>query len=421
MSIPMMSFNRTSIGHNHIRVDKICEDSSDSYNAENMAIAVVADGHGSDNYPRTDRGSRFAVQAAMNCVKEFIVRVSPDDLIHEKTQPAIFAQLSKSILSSWHTNVENDFSNNPFTGSELAAVAEKYKKYYLSGERVAKAYGSTLIVIGATKEFWFGLHIGDGKCVAVDVEGNFSQPIPWDDNCQSNITTSICDSDASEEFRYFVSAKIPMAVFIGTDGIDDSYSSDDELGSLYRSVLSIFGEYSFEVGCKEVEEYLPTLSKRGSGDDVSVAGILDPQEVITSLQLLKAQTEYSAALALKTNAKQTLVSTKERIERATITVKKGSRLISEAKASQADATAKLEKAKGNYDASQCNYDEAVAAFELAVQNLTKVKSTYRNKNESIKTNDLSDAPQDAHCDVPTEYATAETELDTKKVQNTESI
>ena len=52
-------------GYNHIRVKKVCQDSSGHYSDDRMSIAVVADGHGSDDYPRTDKGSRYAVEAAI--------------------------------------------------------------------------------------------------------------------------------------------------------------------------------------------------------------------------------------------------------------------------------------------------------------------------------------------------------------------
>ena len=69
MDNDIFSINRTEIGSNHIRMNKICEDASASYDDNNLHIIAVADGHGSDNYPRTERGSKFAVEAALSCVK----------------------------------------------------------------------------------------------------------------------------------------------------------------------------------------------------------------------------------------------------------------------------------------------------------------------------------------------------------------
>ena len=94
-----------------------------------------------------------------------------------------------------------------------------------------------------------------------------------------NVTTSICDSDARDEFRFYISEKMPVAVFCGSDGIDDSYATPEEVYALYRSILKIFIELGAEVGKKEIMEYLPVLTKRGSGDDVSVALIIDMEKV----------------------------------------------------------------------------------------------------------------------------------------------
>jgi hypothetical protein len=201
----------------------------------------------------------------------------------------------------WHEMVEKDVAQNPFREEEMENVSDKYKIKYLSDNenerQIEKAYGCTLIAYAVTEEFSFGMQIGDGKCVVIDGDGAFVEPIPWDENCQMNVTTSICDSDASEEFRFAVSKNKPTAVFCGSDGIDDSYASTEELYALYRSVLKIFSEHGKEVGKSEIKEYLPILTKRGSGDDVSIALIIDYQH----LELLAPVFEVQAELFDLTN------------------------------------------------------------------------------------------------------------------------
>ena len=112
------------------------------------------------------------------------------------------------------------------------------------------------------------------ECVELLENGTLCEPIPWDEACEQNITTSICDSDAIEEFRYVIQKDFPAAIFIGSDGIDDSYSSEMELHELYRNIFIVFAEHSTEVGNNEVRDYLPKITRRGSGDDVSIAGII---------------------------------------------------------------------------------------------------------------------------------------------------
>lgn len=295
MKSNIFAFSAKQIGFNHVKSNKVCEDASDYYADDKVCICVVADGHGSDNYPRTDRGANFAVNSSIHCILDFVDLVNSEDVLtDEKHDYDVLTQLAKSILKDWYDSVEKDYSAHPFTLEELKNVSDKYKKKYLSEDpnirRVEKAYGCTLIAYVVTNQYSFGLQIGDGRCVLIQEDGTCTEPIPWDDNCQLNITTSICDSDAIDEFRFYVSDEFPMAVFCGSDGIDDSYSNSSEMYELYRSMLKIFADYGVEIGEKEIKEYLPTLTKKGSGDDVSVGLIVDLEKAKVNRQKLDIQT-----------------------------------------------------------------------------------------------------------------------------------
>jgi hypothetical protein len=292
----IFAFSATETGYNHTKIDKVCEDASDFYDDEKMHICVVADGHGSDNYPRADRGSKLAVDAAIKCTIDFVNTAKAEDVLtDEKHNYIMLLQLTKSILRTWHQSVDDDYAKRPFTEIELENVSDKYKKKYLaeneSDRRIEKAYGCTLIMYVVTNEYSFGMQVGDGKCVIIDREGNFTEPIPCDENCQMNITTSLCDCDAIEEFRFFITDRMPTAVFCGSDGIDDSYANVEELYALYRSILKIFIEHGNEVGKGEIKEYLPVLTKRGSGDDVSIGLIMNAERVKNIAPVLEIQSE----------------------------------------------------------------------------------------------------------------------------------
>lgn len=309
------AFSATEVGYNHTKISKVCEDASDFYDDEKMHICVVADGHGSDNYPRTEYGSKYAVNAAIESVIDFVNTADPKDVLKDNNNNyCMLNQLAKSILKAWYQSVEEDFNKRPFSEEELSLVSEKYKRKYISDNEeerhIEKAYGCTLILFAVTDEYSFGLQIGDGKCVYIDSDGKFSEPIPWDENCQLNVTTSICDSDAIDEFRYFVTENPQTAVFIGSDGIDDSYASDEELYALYRSILKIFIENGVDIGKSEIKEYLPVLTKKGSGDDVSVALIMDLQratEIKTSFELQNEIFKLTEELKDKKSKKQSAI------------------------------------------------------------------------------------------------------------------
>lgn len=296
MNDNIFAFSATETGYNHTRINKVCEDASDFYDDEKMHICVVADGHGSDNYPRTEFGSKFAVDAAIKNVIEFVNTAEKSQVINDaENNFERMNQLAKSILRSWYESVEEDYNKKPFTEKELEKVSDKYKNRYLSENieerKVEKAYGCTLIIYVITDDYSFGMQIGDGKCVLIDENGQFLEPIPWDDDCQLNVTTSICDDDAIDEFRFYISDKMPTAVFIGSDGIDDSYANEEELYALYRSILKIFIEHGDEVGKSEIREYLPVLTKRGSGDDVSMGLIINQKRAKSISSVFEMQIE----------------------------------------------------------------------------------------------------------------------------------
>lgn len=296
MNNNIFAFSATETGYNHTRINKVCEDASDFYDDEKMHICVVADGHGSDNYPRTEFGSKFAVDAAIKNVIEFVNTAEKSQVINDaENNFERMNQLAKSILRSWYESVEEDYNKKPFTEKELEKVSDKYKNRYLSENieerKVEKAYGCTLIIYVITDDYSFGMQIGDGKCVLIDENGQFLEPIPWDADCQLNVTTSICDDDAIDEFRFYISDKMPTAVFIGSDGIDDSYANEEELYALYRSILKIFIEHGDEIGKSEIREYLPVLTKRGSGDDVSMGLIINQKRAKSISSVFEMQIE----------------------------------------------------------------------------------------------------------------------------------
>ncbi len=362
-------------GYNHIKSDKVCQDSSGHYSDASMAVVVVADGHGSDNYPRTDRGSSFAVEATITAIREFVKTVEDSAIDISVNSDSYLEQLAKNILANWHTAVETDLEKYPFSEEELSKVPEKYKKRYMSGQRQEKAYGTTLIAACQTKDYWFGLQIGDGKCVCIARDGSMCEPIPWDEDCQANITTSICDSDAIDEFRYCFMKECPVATLMGTDGIDDSYANSEEMYVLYRSILAIFAEYGRETGEAELQAFLPGLSRKGSGDDVSIAGIVSAALSTAFIEVLKAQCEYSNARAQK-----------EQAERAvTLAVEKQEYVLSAMRKAKMNYDLCVQRAAEAQDAisvAQRTQEDAIKRFESAEIALSSAVTAYQSSTAS---------------------------------------
>lgn len=292
----LKSFKHSEQGASHIKRKKDCQDSSRSWHSEDgdMAVAVVCDGHGGDDYIRSREGAMFAVDVAMKEIKDFLNTVSHNPKIKAQfmSKPEMWLKdLEKSVISEWYDKIGKDREAKPFDEQDLKGISEKARKRYTEEKNIeegkfASAYGTTMIAVAVTRDFWFGIQIGDGKCVTVDADGNFFQPIPPNPKCFLNATTSICDSDAIENFEEYFDDKIPAAVFIGSDGVDDCFKNEEQLYNLYAAVLYSFGTSPYEEALDGLVAYMPTLSEKGSGDDLSIAAVYD-EELLPELDIVK--------------------------------------------------------------------------------------------------------------------------------------
>lgn len=275
------SFAQTNIGASHISRDLICQDSSGCVDCDKYSFAAAADGHGSLCYLRTDRGSRFAVECAAECVSEFMegLEGAEELLKDERQREELFNQLWRGIIARWHDMTEKDFLDDPFSEEELDRIPEKFENFrerYLEGDYIG-AYGTTLVFAVVTEEYAFGAQIGDGKCVVIDCDSNVFAPIPDDPRCYDNVTTSMCQDDAALSARFFYLPKglMPAAIFLCTDGVENSYWNEEQLFGFFRGLALTIVENGLEDSVRQLAEFLPAMTKKGSGDDVSCAGIVD--------------------------------------------------------------------------------------------------------------------------------------------------
>ena len=264
-------------------------------------MAIVCDGHGGDDYMRSAVGSMCACNATERNIKYFLENISKKQFLTDPEKH--LKELEASIINVWNQLIYAHYEQHPFSDTELRGVSEKARKRYTQEKQIESAYGTTLIAVAMTQEYWFGIHIGDGKCVAINPEGKFVQPIPWDQKCFLNATTSICDSDALNSFRHFYSEKLPVAVFVGSDGVDDCFNNNEQLHNLYKTILYSFGTSGFEEALDGLEDYLPRLSAKGSGDDVSIAAILD-LDLVPELDIVKEFDREKEKARVEANARK---------------------------------------------------------------------------------------------------------------------
>ena len=173
--------------------------------------------------------------------------------------------------------MEQHANETPLTDEERQNVEPHYIEDFENRIELEKTYGCTLMCYVRTPDYWFAFHIGDGKCIAFDEEGRWYEPVPWDNRCFLNKTTSLCDSSALDEFRYCYEGdgKFPFAIVLGSDGMDDSFGETENMVNFYVQVLKLLANECQDNALQTIKDTLPQLSKMGSKDDMSVAIIYD--------------------------------------------------------------------------------------------------------------------------------------------------
>jgi serine/threonine protein phosphatase PrpC len=324
------AFSATVIGSSHTKHGKECQDFSLEVNTPkgSAALTIVADGHGADECFRSAKGAELAAACAKLGIAEFVKQLNEKPGIIQKplVDTLTIGEFEKKlqglvnhIIAKWHDEVDRHIKTAPFTTAELEAAGEKYHARYEKGESLHKAYGTTLIAAAITPKYWFGLHIGDGRLTALYANGSFDQPVTWDEKCFLNQTTSICDDDAAERARVFVSlnrdSAPPVAVFLCSDGVDDNYPVDDNaehLWKLYRTIALTFAEDGFESTCAQLKDLANSFATKGKGDDTSIAGIIDMDKIKHTAPRWKKQIADEEMVA-KVNAIADTVQCQERL------------------------------------------------------------------------------------------------------------
>ena len=335
------------LGESHKDSGKPCQDYSFSSVEEGMAIAVVCDGHGGERYFRSDQGARCATEVIVEVVRDFVAHtdsalfkgsaytaegvVTGND---KKLTPLDikFRQMFSSIITQWNERIDKHAHECPLSEWEFDHVPQKYLIEFQKNLDVPpaestlnKQYGCTLMAYVQTDSYWFAFHLGDGKCISFHKDVNFhgqnqiwDEPIPWDDRCFLNKTTSICDSDAINEFRYCYgnSTATPVAVFLGSDGIDDTYGEMENIANFYVEILKIIAKDGKSAALQQLKDDLPIISRIGSKDDASVAVVYNNISVVTYVgHFIKFQIDYMDAQAKEQAERiQTLLEKKHSLE-----------------------------------------------------------------------------------------------------------
>jgi len=233
-------------------------------------VIAVADGHGSSEYVRSDRGSQFACQAATDWGVKFLTAVtrSPETPIRVLQGQ----MLSRRIHDDWLAAVRQDLAQCPLAAGEWEKIPENQLRRFV--DRPETAYGSTLLMAVAWNSGLLVLQLGDGDVVGFS--GGSVRHLVEPLGGPGPGTDSLCDQSAVDKFRIYVDSfadGAPECVMVRTDGWMNSFEKDADRERTDLELFRWLQSASKEAVEADLESLLAETSASGwsQGDDVSCA------------------------------------------------------------------------------------------------------------------------------------------------------
>ena len=265
----------SAIGAAHVRAGKPNQDAAAWWAGEDGTVVLaVADGHGGEAYSRSDRGARFAVEAAIEVCRDLADRLAPLAIRDGALRGRLGEELAREIVRRWQRRVEEDRAGDDGEG------AEPRTRRRPAPSESTRAYGTTLIAaltVGA--ELVLVLQCGDGDVLAVALDGTVERPVPADERSFGNETASLCLPEAWTEFRCRLldADELPALLLLATDGYANSYAGDEAFREVARDLYRAVTEDGEEAVAAALPGWLAETSAGGSGDDITV-GLLVRRE-----------------------------------------------------------------------------------------------------------------------------------------------
>ncbi len=291
-------FSKSVIGASHVKKNLVCQDSSDFRVADEYAVAVVADGHGSKKHFRSNIGSRCAVEATLETIANFYKDSEEFERTFPQNHKLVIKNIEKQVISTWNHKISKHLEENPVTVQEMSDFEPK------EFEAIAPEsyYGTTLIAVVAGRGFTFGFQIGDGSLVAIFDDGEAVMPMEYNESAPANITSSMCNANAVTMFNSFYKKdKQLLAACASTDGLYTSFGSDVDFLNYHTIVVS---QLSTTPNFKEaVVKNITKRSNFGTEDDISFSCVYNVELLSECSELLESKVAENKEKARKRREK----------------------------------------------------------------------------------------------------------------------
>ena len=154
-------------GAAHQRNGLPCQDSKKIVEiSEDVVIIAVADGHGSEKCPRSDRGAMIAVNVFCEVIKNYLQSYEQDRSLITFLNREGDMRFAQDICEEWQARVKQSYYKNKAEGVLDEDGNIKWPAVY-------SLYGTTLLGVLITETFVFSFQIGDGD-INVVTENNVS-------------------------------------------------------------------------------------------------------------------------------------------------------------------------------------------------------------------------------------------------------
>lgn len=266
----------TTRGAAHVRADLDSQDAIRSKQKPDSGVPLVlavSDGHGSKKYFRSGQGAKFAVQSAVDMLPRF-EQFSRDKSFSDIEDRA--KHLPIDIMSRWRELVKQDWQQCPPDDQAWQWLLQNAETRNALSTNLTVPYGATLLAVLVTERFILYLQLGDGDILAVSVAGEVDEPMPEDPRHVANETTSLCSPTAEHDFRVIckrLEDPQPALILLSTDGYVNSFADKTgfhEVGKHIWQMIHSERIQGIEKIENELEGWLRSVSKQGSGDDITV-------------------------------------------------------------------------------------------------------------------------------------------------------
>ncbi|HET7017772.1 MAG TPA: PP2C family serine/threonine-protein phosphatase [Streptosporangiaceae bacterium] len=274
-------------GASHVRSGLENQDAIDWFPPDGLGseiVLAVADGHGSAKSFRSAIGSQIAVAVSLDYGAELLA-AAPSLAELSLVKDRLEQEIPHRIVYEWRRRVGQHFAESPFTEAELGRLTER------DGASAADlvrrdpylGYGSTLITVVAMESFLAFWQIGDGDVVTVSADARVSRPLRGDERLIANETTSLCSDDAWRLFRVAIYGTTSPMILVSSDGFANSFADEAGFFQFGSDVLRIVVNEGLDAVNEMLPGWLEEMTRRGSGDDISLGMICRPSELPRSL------------------------------------------------------------------------------------------------------------------------------------------